>query len=366
VSAPHRHAARGFSLVELMVSMVVALVVMAAALRVFVGMRESFRLEDALSRLQENARYAAETLALDARQAGFAGCITTVNNLLNPAGANYDPALYDVTRPLTGFEFMGTDNGDTYVVTSLDPNGVARSSWADDTGTQLPAMLQNAVLPGTDVLFVKHASQRLGVTAQGNTPANAAAVSLTGASGINQSTIVLISDCAGADLFQNRAADNANTLTRPASGSPGNVNPGGNDFSHAYGPGAEIYVLSASIYYVGLGAGGEPGLFRRWFPQGGIGTTQELIGGVESLQILYGEDTNADSVADLYVAADGVGDWARIVSMKVGLLMRTPGDARADLDATTYGVLGTTIDPLDQRRVRRVVTSTIALRNRVL
>ncbi len=356
---------RGFSLVELMVSMVVALVVMAAALRVFVGMNESFRLEDALSRLQENARYGFEALALDARQAGFTGCITTVNNLLNPAGTNYDPALYDVSRPLTGFEFAGTDNGDAYTVTTLDPNGASRASWSDDTGTQLPAMLQNAVLPGTDVLFVKQASQRLGVTAQGNTPANAANITLTGASGIDQDTIVLISDCAGADLFQNRAADKAATLSRGAGGNPGNVAPS-NDLSHAYSPGAEIYVLSPTIYYVGMGAGGNPGLFRRRFLEGGAGETQELIEGVENMQILYGEDTNDDRVADLYVAADGVGDWARVVSLKVGLLMRTPVDARIDPDTATYAILGTTVDPLDQRRVRRVVTWTLALRNRVL
>jgi type IV pilus assembly protein PilW len=345
---------RGFSLVELMVSMVVALVVMAAALRVFVGMNESFRLEDALSRLQENARYGFEAIALDARQAGFTGCITTVNNLLNPAGTNYDPALYDVDRPLTGFEFAGTDNGDTYAVTTLDPNGASLASWSDDTGTQLPAMLQDAVLPGTDVLFVKQASQRLGVTAQGNTPANAASINLTGASGVDQGTIVLISDCAGADLFQNRAADKAATLSRGAGGNPGNVAPS-NNLSHAYSPGA-----------VGVGANGNPGLFRRRFPKGGAGDTQELIGGVENMQILYGEDTNDDRVADLYVAADGVGDWARVVSLKVGLLMRTPVDARTDPDTATYAILGATVDPLDQRRVRRVVSWTIALRNRVL
>lgn len=357
--------ARGFSLVELMVSMVVALLVMAAALRVFVGMQESFRLEDALSRLQENARYGFEALALDARQAGFTGCITTVNNLLDPTGANYDPALYDVNRPVSGFEFAGTDRGDTYTVTTLDPNGASRAGWSDDTGTQLPAMLQDAVLPGTDVLFVKQASQRLGVTAQGNTPATAASITLTGSSGVQQNSIVLISDCAGADLFQNRAADDANTLSRGSGGNPGNVAPS-NDLSHAYGPGAEIYVLSASVYYVGMGVNGNPGLFRRRFLEGGTGDTQELIEGVENMQILYGEDTNADRVADVYVAADAVGDWARVVSAKVGLLMRTPQDARIDPDTATYAILGTTVDPPDQRRVRRVVSWTLALRNRVL
>jgi hypothetical protein len=55
-----------------------------------------------------------------------------------------------------------------------------------------------------------------------------------------------------------------------------------------------------------------------------------------------------------------------VVSLKVGLLMRTPVDARTDPDTATYAILGATVDPLDQRRVRRVVSWTIALRNRVL
>lgn len=355
----------GFSLVELMVSMVVALVIMAGALRVFVGMRESFRLEDSLSRMQENSRYAAEAIAIDARQAGFTGCITTVNNLLDTTGSGYEPALYDVTRPMTGFEFTGTGIGDAYTASGLSPIGVPRSNWADDTGTQLPAILQNAVVPGTDVLVVKHAAQRLAATTSGNTPQTAAALNLTGASGIDQNTIVLVSDCVGADLFQNRAADNASTLTRPASGNPGNVAPS-NDFSHPYPPGAEIYTFSAVAYYVGQGASGEPSLFRRRFPEGGAGQVEELVEGVESFQVLFGEDTDTDRVADIYLEADNVNDWARIVSLKVGFLMRTPADARTEVDAANYVLLGTTVDPTDQRRVRRVLTWTVALRNRVL
>lgn len=349
--------------------MVLALVIMAAVLRVFVGVRSSFQLEDALSRLQENTRYAAEALALDARQAGFIGCGRNVKNLLDPIGTGYDPALYDMTRPIAGFEFTGTGQGDAYTVTSLDPNGVARSSWSDNAGTQLPAMLQNRVLPGTDVLFIKRADRRLGVTVQGNTPANAASITLTGNSGIKQHTIVLISDCVGADLFQNRANDNAATLSRGAGGNkpgPGNLAPGGNSLSHAYDAGAELYTLSTTVYYVGRGADGDPALFRRRFPTGGDGDAQELVEGVENFQILYGEDTNADRVADTYVTADAVGAWERVVSLKLGLLVRTPDDARADPDTATYTVLGTTVDPPDQRRIRRVVTWTIALRNQVL
>lgn len=212
--------------------------------------------------------------------------------------------------------------------------------------------------------MVKRADRRLGVTAMGNTPQNAASITLNGASTVNQGAIVLVSDCIGADLFQNRANNNASALSRGAGGDPGNVPPA-NDFSHAYLPGMDIYTFSAAIYYIGQGGGGEPTLFRRQFLEGGAGQVEELVEGVENMQVLFGEDTDADRVADVYVTSDAVTDWARIVSMKVGLLMRTPDEARRDVDTATYAVLGTVVNPQDARRVRRVVTSTIALRNRV-
>ncbi len=365
-----RHArAAGFTLVELMVSLVVALVVMAGALRVFIGMRESFRLEDALSRMQENGRYAAEALATDARQAGFTGCITTINNLLNTGDDNYVPALYDVTRPLTGFEFTGTAIGDTYAVTTLVPGGADTGDWADDTGTALPDLLEDAVLPGTDVLMVKRADQRLLATTTGNTAQNATTITMNVAvtSPLLNNAMVLVSDCVGADLFQNRGANNSDTLSRATGGSPGNINPAGagNDFSHPYLPGMDIYTYSATAYYIGTGASGEPSLFRRRFPTGGTGAVEELVEGVENFQVLFGEDTGADRVADVYVEADNVTDWARVVSLKVGFLMRTPQDSRIDPDTATYNLLGTVIDPLNERRVRRVLTWTVALRNRL-
>ena len=359
----------GFTLVELMVSLVVALVVMAGALRVFIGMRESFRLEDALSRMQENGRYAAEALAVDARQAGFSGCITAINNLLNPAGANYVPAIYDVTRPLTGFEFAGTGVGNTYAVTTLAPAGVATNNWADDTGTALPALLQDTVVPGTDVLMVKRADQRLVATTTAGTTQIAPTITMNvvvaNPPTVMNNAIVLVSDCVGADLFQNSGANNSNTLGRATGGSPGNLDPTTNDFSHPYVPGIEIYMYSATAYYIGTGASGEPSLFRRRFPTGGTGTVEELVEGVENFQVLFGEDTNGDRMADTYVRANSVTSWQRIVALKIGLLMRTPQDSRIDPDTATYNVLGTIINPLDQRRARRVLTWTVALRNRL-
>jgi len=356
----------GYSLVELMVSLVLGLVIMAAVLSVFVGMGQSVRTEDALSRVQENARFGVEKLSVDVRQAGFMGCVKDVNVLLNPAGVGYSAALYDLSRAVSGWEYTGTAPASTFNSVSLVPTGVAVSNWNDAAGADLDAQLQNLVVPGSDVLVIRRADQPLNVTAAGVTPVNANTIVLTGASGVAQDTIVLVSDCRGSDLFQNRSTATAHNLTRGATGSPGNLNPATNEFSHAYDADMEIYTFSVAAYYVGRGASGEPALFRRRYPLGGAGLTEELVDGVETMQVLYGEDTDTNRIADVYRTADTVADWGRIVSVRISLLLRGRDEGRGEPDTANYVLGGVTFNPIDSRNLRRRVASwTITLRNRV-
>lgn len=362
----HQPRCAGFSLVELMVALVLGLVIMAAVLSIFVGMSQSVRTETTISRLQENARFALEKLSVDVRQAGFTGCVTDVNVLLDTTAAGYSPALYDLSRAMSGWEYTGTGPGTTFTSTTLVATGVSLGNWDDAAGADLDASFQNQVVPGSDILIVRHAGPSLDLVASGNTPVNAANVNLTTASGVEPGTIVLISDCVGSDLFQNRSAATAHNLNRGTGGVPGNVTPASKDFSHEYDGTLQVYRFSISAYYIGTGATGEPALFRRTYPQGGAGVTEELVDGVETMQILYGEDTDGNRIADVYRPANVVGDWARVVSVKIGLLLRQRDEARAESDTASYGVGGMTFDPMDVRNVRRrTMNWTITLRNRV-
>ncbi len=51
-----RYAARGFSLVELMISMLLGLVIIGAATGVILANRQSYRTNEGLSQIQESAR----------------------------------------------------------------------------------------------------------------------------------------------------------------------------------------------------------------------------------------------------------------------------------------------------------------------
>jgi type IV pilus assembly protein PilW len=95
-----------------------------------------------------------------------------------------------------------------------------------------------------------------------------------------------------------------------------------------------------------------------------------LVEGVENIQILYGVDDTIppDGLPERYVPANSVVNLTTAVSIRLGVLVNsvtTVGTVTDQaLDADTYNVAGTTIDPQDDKLKRRVFTTTIQLRNR--
>jgi type IV pilus assembly protein PilW len=145
--------------------------------------------------------------------------------------------------------------------------------------------------------------------------------------------------------------------------------------SKSYASNSQVTRSINRRYFIGTDAAtGEPGLFiygRDTMDLDNDGNRAEIINqqfieGVENMQILYGEDTNTDGVADTYVAANAVTVWDNVVSMRIALLMRTlQQDFTAPLDTATYNLLGTVVNPTpDDRHRRRVFETTIEIRNR--
>lgn len=358
----------GITLIELMIAMLIGLLLVAGAFQIFMSSKQTYRVQESLSRLQENGRFAAAQVQRELRMAGYAGCLTSINNLLDTTGAGYSDALFDFTQPMHGWEYSGTGPGDTHVVGSLTPTGVPLGSWQDRAGEALDANLQDLVVPGSDVFVVKRAEEETGVTASGNTPANANNISLTGNSGIPAGTIVLVTDCAGADVFQNRSNENSASLTRGATGSPGNKNPGTNNFSHQYSGDMQIFRVASDAYFIGIGTSGRPSLYRMRFGSGlpvAAGNVEELVEGVESMQLLYGEDTDGDRALDGYVTADAVSSWDNVIAMRIDLLLAGLRPALPTTQSIDFDAAGTTITAPADRRQRQVFSLTIALRNRL-
>ncbi len=68
---PHLPPARGFSLVELMVAMMLSLLLVAAAASLFLVTKQVSQEQERVGRLKENLRFAADFMARDIRAAGL-------------------------------------------------------------------------------------------------------------------------------------------------------------------------------------------------------------------------------------------------------------------------------------------------------
>jgi type IV pilus assembly protein PilW len=69
-----RNTQAGLSLIELMVAMTLTIIVAAAMISLFINAKQNYRINENMSRLQENARYAVSFLARDLRSADYRAC----------------------------------------------------------------------------------------------------------------------------------------------------------------------------------------------------------------------------------------------------------------------------------------------------
>ena len=136
--------------------------------------------------------------------------------------------------------------------------------------------------------------------------------------------------------------------------------------------------LEGALYYVGKrddNANNPPSLYRSILTDTGTaGPGEELIEGVESMQLLYGVNIDQDvrATVDTYLTADQVANWDEVISVRVSLLMQSiedgtvPSPQAYTFDGVTYDDGGGNGSLPNDNRVRRVFTSTISLRNRAL
>ena len=382
--APHR--VRGLSLVELMVALVLGLLVTGGMIQLFGTAKLTFLTSDASARVQENGRFTMELLKRDLRMAGTSGFCAArleITNHLDPGCGGGVSDFFDPNRAVLGWEYNGTGIGDAFELPEdLDPGGAAAGDWSStaDQGT-LPDVLDGLVVPGSDVLVVRNLQIIPGLTADPGVPnnTNQASINLLGPHGLPDDAIVLVTNCAtGADLFQNRSNANASTFSA-GSGScsnpgPGNVN--NVDWSTSYDDSMQSFQVVATAYYIGQNPNtGEPGLYRYNLSTGTAGSLagpEELVQGVETLQVLYGFSAAApagdgQSITQWLradqVPADG---WGQIIALRAAVSVRSPQSADGDLTQMTFDLSGATIQAPGDGRLRQSFSTTVALRNRLI
>ena len=322
---------RGVTLVELMVALSIGLLVTVAMLKVYVDASGMYRFNEGLARVQENGRFALEFLRRDARVAGFWGCYSKASPT-NGINTNSNAHIKVEEGHISGTADDGLNSADSITFRSATGNG---------------ALVTTTMSSASDNITVDSA----------NTLSNGMAV--------------LVSDCEQGDVFQITGI--SGTKLAHAAGTSANTT---TDLSKAYAVSSRVYQAREARFCIAPGADtAQPSLRRLVNP--GPGETcasngDELVEGVENMQILYGEDTDADSdgdngdgTANRYVAIGTEGlDVDRIVSVRVSLLIRS---LNHNLTSTPspYTFNGDTVTPgTSDRHLRKVFTTTITLRNK--
>jgi type IV pilus assembly protein PilW len=329
---PAARACSGLSLVELLIAMTIGLAVLAGVLTVMLKARDAHAALETTARLQELARYALALIESDVRMGGHLGLLAGAEQVANLRGPLTDPDgnevpfagcadrwATDLARPLTGWDHT---LGRWPLDASCRPNG----GWRE----------------GTDGLIVRRASaDRIGQSAA--------------ALRQYRDHVLLATSRTGGRVF---VADALGTIPAGFAQSDPPDAP----------PLADTRRLLVHAYYVSSGSSESaqlPSLRRKRLVAGPSVQDEEILPGVEDLQVQYGVDADDDLAVDRYVDADALGADERVVSARIWLRVRAAVRDRSWDDRTRYAYANQDEQlPAHERAFRRLVVSrTVQIRN---
>jgi hypothetical protein len=312
----------GFSVVELMIAMLLSMALAGAIISVFVNNNYSFKQDENIGRMQDDARFALREIAFDISMAGHYA------DLHIPGSVSYDGGLT-----------IGADCGP-----SGEANWMYRATEAG-TGNNLSIMaLDNAtnatvaaahscfiggeLQEGTDVVAIKRVAG-----AEANTlSANGAYLRTNGTVG------VLFSGIAPTAPPVVVAVPRADWAFRP------------------------------SIYYIRQFANtpGDniPTLCRKALSGAGPSMTTECLAtGIENLQIEYGIDTTQDGHPNVYMTSPTLTQMQDVVAARIFLISRTTEIDTRYVNNKTYSISNTPdFEPGDNFH-RRVFSTSVSIQN---
>lgn len=331
----------GFSLVELMVAMALSLVLLAGVLAIFSSSRTTYETTDRLSRIQESGRFALDTIVRDLRSAGYLGCsrrATFTNALNTPTGV-----LMNYQFPIQGFNASGASWLPAIDTTAI-PNAAADS---DILVARVPRgqIEPVRVVAGT---FMSSPTDTLRIADV--TPAL-----------IKAGDVVEVSDCTARAVFQvtkNTAGVLEHAALAAAADLPGNAD---GSIGWAFTDAAELVPMQSVVYYLRASSDAASGT-SLWRRVSGAGGAEELVEGVENMQVTFGVANGA--LID-YRTADNVGatNWGAVRTVRIALLIRSLSEYGTNVPQQGYDLLGKNIAAKTDRHLRQVFTTTVNVRN---
>ena len=324
----------GLTLVEMMVALVITTVLLGGITQIFISSKQSHKLTDSLGFMQESGRMAINLITHDLRRAGYFGGNADITTMVDGTLAPLAPAAGTYNQCPTGTTDWALML--THRVFGLNDTAASYACIPTSGSTQY--------LRG-DVLVAHYSNAQTTPTSEMDT---------------NLGMLYIRTSLSTGRIF---AGANRSAAANIVNGIAVTVNP---LVANAYyiGTGSDTCNGDAipSLYQVSLGATGRP-------------QVQEIVSGIEDLQVQYGVDTDAtpDGIANQYLNASDMADFTywnwpgrpttnTIVSTRVWVVSRSAcADATYTSDITyTYG--DKTSKPADHYR-RQVYSATVALRN---
>jgi type IV pilus assembly protein PilW len=362
--APRAHIAQaGFTLIELMVSVVVGMVIVASLALLFANNSRARQEMEKTSQQIENGRYTTQTLRDDLRLAGYYGELSP-KSLAAPAAvpdpSATDDASVSAALPIAvqGYHF-GKDSA-SY---STMPTGVSS--------------LLTDIRSNTDVLVVRRTS----TCYSGPTTAESNCSSMdTSSSKYFQTTLCsthLTNITDPTKLFVVGTDTAVFTTSNPSVSTYTPTFFAQKDCSTA----AVTRAFNLHIYYIAnndVSGDGIPTLKMVSLGAASFSSPVALAEGIETLQIEYGVDTTGDGSPDTWAAdpsagtanaAAAVAAWGQVTAVKLHVLARNTQSSSGQFIDTRSYVLGSTTSadntygPYNDAYKRHVYTTVVRMVN---
>ena len=299
---PGREGQRGGSLAELLVSLAISSLLLLGVFGSAQSMRQSAQAADNLHNLEEKARFALDLLRADIRSAGFWGLHSDSGALRVTAGVSV--------------RCGGTDASD-WAFRVEDYVAGASDAWP------LPCSpYRNRRQPGTDVLEIRRAAEAT--------------------SGVDSRSLQVHTSRLEGIVF--------------SAGSPPSLEGE-----------TELRDLVVHAWYVSARSShdsAEPSLRRKTLVRGGLLRDEEILSGVEDLQVRLALDTDGDGAADRVVdPAVPTRPGAHVVAVRFWLLLRHDSPETGYVDGRTYACADRAARSFDDARRRLLVTASEVVAN---
>ena len=309
----------GFSVVEVMIAMLLSMALAGGIISVFVNNSYSFKQDENIGRMQDNARFALREIAFDISMAGHYADLHIPDSvsydgdlaIATPCGpAGQDNWIYRTTEAGNSLSIMAVDNA---------TNAAASAAHSCFDGSE--------ILDGTDVVAIKR------VAGAETTPsANGAYLRTNGTVGV---------------LFSGDKPT-ASPLAIAA-------------------PFAD-WAFRPSIYYIRQFAdtpGDDiPTLCRKALSGAGPSMTTECLAtGIENLQIEYGIDMSQDGHPNVYLTNPTLAQMQDVVAARIFLIARTTDIDTRYVNNKTYSISNAPdVIPGDSFH-RRVFSTSVSIQN---